>query len=132
MTDNHVAAYSRGGKQIFDISLSGKNPSLYSLDSRDRLAVVTLDNRGNNLLELYSYSGKLKACYTASGDIRAMDVRGRTAVSVEQRGIVRVSARGKGRSAVSVNHDIKNIGLFPGGKRALVIGTSQSECISVR
>lgn len=132
VTDNHVAAYSRGGKQIFDISLSGKNPSLYSLDSRDRLAVVTLDNRGNNLLELYSYSGKLKACYTASGDIRAMDVRGRTAVSVEQRGIVRVSARGKGRSAVSVNHDIKNIGLFPGGKRALVIGTSQSECISVR
>lgn len=132
VTDSHIAAYSRGGKQLFDISLTGKNPSLYCIGGDDRIGVVTVDNKGNSVLEMYSYSGKLKGSYTASGDIRAIDVRGRGAAVVEQKGIVRVTARGKGKAAVTVEHDIKNIGLFPGGRRALVIGTSQAECLTLR
>ena len=132
VTDSHIAAYSRGGKQLFDISLTGKNPSLYCIGGDDRIGVVTVDNKGNSVLEMYSYSGKLKGSYTASGDIRAIDVRGRGAAVVEQKGIVRVTERGKGKAAVTVEHDIKNIGLFPGGRRVLVIGTSQAECLTLR
>lgn len=132
VTDNHIAAYNRGGKQLFDVSLAGKNPSLYSLNSDDMIGVVTFDNKGNNLLELYSLGGKFKGAYTASGDIRVIDVSGRRAAVAEQKGIVRVTSHGKGKKPVSVEHDIKGFVLFPGGKRAFVTGTSQSECLSLK
>lgn len=132
VTDSHIVSYNLKGKQLFDVSLAGKTPSLYSLDSDERIAVVTVDNRGNNVLELYSYSGKKKAAYTAEGDIRALSVRGKSAAVAEQKGLVRVTSGGKGKKPFSVDHDVKCIGLYSGGKRTLVVGTSQGECISLR
>ncbi len=128
VTDSHIAAYNKNSKQLFDISLDGKSPSLYSLDSTDAIAVVTLDNRGNHVLEMYSYSGKQLGAYTATGEIRALSVCGRNAAIVEQKGIVRVTSGGKQKKVVNIAHDVKDICYFDNG-RILSVGASQAETL---
>lgn len=128
VTDSHISAYNKNAKQIFDISLDGKSPSLYSLDSDSCIAVVSLDNRGNHVLEMYSYSGRKLGAYTASSEIRALSVCGKTAAVVEQKGIVRVASNGKQKKVVNVAHDIKDICCFKGG-RVLSVGASQAETL---
>ena len=131
VTDSHISAYDRKGNQLFDISLAGKRASLYSLDSEDCIAVVTMDNRGNHVLEMYSYSGKLLGSYMAGSEIRAVAARDRYVIVVEQKGIVRVNLRGKQKATVNVEHDIKSVCCFDGGKRIIAVGSSQAETLRV-
>lgn len=131
ITDSHISCYTRSGKQIFDISLEGKTPSLYCLDSEKCLGVVVLDNRGNHMLEIYSYSGKLMGAYTASSEIRALAMHGKTAAVVEQQGIVRVTSRGKAKGVVKIPHDIKDISFFD-SDRILAVGSSEAETLNLK
>ena len=131
VTDSCISAYDRKGNQLFDISLAGKRASLYSLDSDECIAVVTMDNRGNHVLEMYSYSGKFLGSYMAGSEIRAVAARDGFVIVVEQKGIVRVNLRGKQKAAVNVEHDIKSICCFDGGKRIIAIGSSQAETLRV-
>lgn len=131
VTDSCISAYDRKGNQLFDISLAGKRASLYSLDSDECIAVVTMDNRGNHVLEMYSYSGKFLGSYMAGSEIRAVAARDGFVIVVEQKGIVRINLRGKQKAAVNVEHDIKSICCFDGGKRIIAIGSSQAETLRV-
>lgn len=130
VTDSHISAYNKNSKQLFDISLDGKSPSLYSLDSDSCIAAVSLDNRGNHVLEMYSYTGKLLGSYTATGEIRALAVCGRSAAIVEQKGIVRVTSSGKQKKIVNIEHDVKDICCFDNG-RILSVGASQAETLKL-
>ncbi len=132
VTDNHIVGYSTKGKEKFSISLVGKSASLYNIETDDTIGVVTLDKRGNSVLELYSTSGKLRGSYTASGDIRAVSISEKSAVVAQQRGLTRVSARGKEKRIVSVEHDIKDVGYYGRDKRVLAVGAAQAESISVK
>lgn len=132
VTDRSIAGYSIGGREKFNISLTGKSPSLYNIDSDDTIAVVTLDGRGNSVLELYSASGRLRGAYTTSGDIKALSISGRGAIVAQQKGISRINARGKEKSTVNVAHDIKSIGYFGDKSRAVVVGSDRAEVISVK
>ena len=132
VTDRNITAYSAGGKEKFNISLVGKSPSLYNIESDDTIAVVTLDGRGNSVLELYSASGRLRGAYTASGDIKALSISGRGAIVAQQKGISRINARGKEKSTVNVAHDIKSIGYFGDKSRAVVIGSAKAEVINLK
>ena len=131
VTDSCISAYDRKGNQLFDISLAGKRASLYSLDSDECIAVVTMDNRGNHVLEMYSYSGKFLGSYMAGSEIRAVAARDGFVIVAEQKGTVRINLRGKQKAAVSVEHDIKSICCFDGGKRIIAIGSSQAETLCV-
>lgn len=132
VTDNHILGYTTRGKEKFSISLIGKTPSLYNIETDDTIGVVTLDKRGNSVLELYSVSGRLRGSYTASGDIRAIAISEKSAVVAQQRGLTRVSARGKEKSIIGVEHDIKDIGYFGRDKRVLAVGAAQAETISIK
>lgn len=132
VTDRSITAYSARGNEKFNISLVGKSPSLYNIDSDDTIAVVTLDGRGNSVLELYSASGRLRGAYTASGDIKAISISGRGAIVAQQKGISRINARGKEKSTVNVAHDVKSIGYFGDKSRAVVIGSAKAEVINVK
>lgn len=132
VTDNHILAYTRGGKEKFSISLEGKEASLYNIDSDSLIAVGVMDNRGNSVLELYSSYGKYRGSYVAVGDIRAVDVSSSTVVVAEQRGIVRVNSRGKAKKTVSVEHDIKDVGLYSDTKRVMAVGYSEAEIVTVK
>ncbi len=132
VTNRNITAYSAHGKEKFNISLVGKSPSLYNIDSDDTIAVATLDGRGNSVLELYSASGRLRGAYTASGDIKALSISGRSAIVAQQKGISRINARGKEKSTVNVAHDIKSIGYFGDKSRAVVIGSVKAEVIDVK
>ncbi len=131
-TDNHIVGYNPSGKEKFNISLIGKSPSLYSIDTEDTIGVVTLDNHGNSVLELYSVSGRLRGTYTANGDIRAISISEKSAVVAQQRGLTRVNARGKERKTLRVEHDIKAIGYFGSGKRVLAVGAAQADTLSIK
>lgn len=128
VTDSHISAYNKNSKQLFDISLDGKSPSLYSLDSDSIIAVVTLDNRGNHVLEMYSYSGKQLGAYTATGEIRALSACGKSAVIVDQKGIVRVASGGKQKKIVNIAHDVKDVCYFA-NERIISVGASQAETL---
>lgn len=132
VTDNHISAYTRGGKEKFSISLEGKEALLYNIDSDSLIVVSVMDNRGNSVLELYSSYGKYKSSYVAVGDIRAVDVSSSTVVVAEQRGIVRVSSRGKAKKTVSVEHDIKDVGLYADTKSVMAVGYSEAEVVTVK
>lgn len=132
VTDRNIVAYSVRGKEKFNISLVGKSPSLYNIDSDDTIAVVTLDGRGNSVLELYSAAGRLRGAYTATGEIKALSISGRDAIVAQQKGISRINARGKEKDIVNVAHDIKSIGYFGDKSRAVVIGSAKAEVIDVK
>lgn len=132
VTDNHIVGYNTKGKEKFSISLVGKNPSLYSIDTDDTIGVVTLDKHGNSVLELYSVSGRLRGSYTASGDIRAISISDKSAVVAQQRGLTRVNARGKEKKTLRVDHDIKTIGYFGSSKRVLAVGATQADTLSIK
>ncbi len=132
VTDKHILGLGTNGRNKFEISLIGRGPSLYNIDSDNTIAVVTQGSSGNSVLELYSVSGRLRGEYTATGDIRALSVSGRGAVVAQQKGVTRVSGSGKEKSIVNVSHDVKSLGYFGKGKRALVIGSAQAEVVSVK
>ena len=129
VTDSAISGYSKHGKILFEISLAGKNASLYSTESEKMFAVVCVNNRGNSVLELYSANGKPKGVYTADGDIRALSVSGTKAIVAEQKGIVRLGGNGKKRHITKINHDIKDICYFSDGGKFIAVGTSQVEVI---
>jgi len=120
------------GKEKFHISLIGKSPTLYNLDGDNTIGVVTQGGRGNSVLELYSTTGKLRGAYTATGDIRALSVRGKGAVVAQQKGLTRISSRGKEKKIISISHDIKSIGCFDGDKKVLAIGSGEAEVIKIK
>ncbi len=132
VTDNCIAEYNKRGKEKFSISLDGKDAKYYDIDSDKLIGINVMDNRGNSVLELYNMSGKLKGTYVATGDIHAFSIQGKRAVVVEQRGVVRVNGRGKEREVCNIDHDVKDIGYFANGKKALIIGASNAEIISVK
>ncbi len=132
VTDSHIVGYTKKGKETFSISLNGKEARYYNIDSDKMIGVNVIDNRGNSVLELYNLSGKLKGTYVANGDIHALSIQGKKAVVVEQRGIVRVNMRGKEREVVNIDHDVKDVGYFSNGNKALAIGASSAEIVSVR
>ncbi len=133
VTDNHIMGYNRDCEEKFSISLEGKEPSLYSIESDDLIAVKTLNNMGGSTLELYSYSGKYKGAYVASGNIRNISVCDSTVAVVEQRGIVTVNSKGKAKNnAVSLDHDIKCIGFFDDEKNVIAIGSSGADVVKIR
>lgn len=130
VTDSNILGYNKKGKELFCISLTGKSPSLYSIDSDEIIAVATLDNRGNSAIEIYSMSGKLCGSYTAEGTIRAMTAIDKRVLVAEQRGLVTLNLRGKVKNIVKQEHDISDIGSFSGG-RAITVGTSSAETLSI-
>lgn len=132
VTDKSISGYNMQGKEKFHISLIGKSPTLYNLDGDNAIGVVTQDGRGNSVLELYSGTGKLRGSYTATGDIRALSVRGKGAVVAQQKGITRVNSKGKEKKIISVSHDIKSIGCFDDNKKVLVIGSGEAEVVKVK
>ncbi len=132
VTDSNILGYSHKGKELFCTSLVGKNPTHYDLRSDNLIGIVTHDNRGNSVLEFYSMGGKLRSSYVASGEIRALSVRGRSAIIADRSGVVRVSASGRAKSVNQVSRDIKDIALFESSNRAMVVGASQAEVIGVR
>lgn len=132
VTDTHISGYNKSGKQLYDISLIGKNPSLFNVTDGDMFAVVTTDNRGNSVLELYTTSGKFKGSYTASGKIKALTVCKTNAVIAEQNGITRVNGSGKVKKTLKPGHDVKDICYFGNGKQIVVVGSSQAETVKVK
>ena len=132
VTDNSISGYSKKGKEKFTVSLAGKDAKYYNIDSEEMIAVNVMDNRGNSVLELYNMSGKHKGTYVATGDIHAISVCGKKAVVVEQRGVVRVSMRGKERKVVDMDGDVSDLGYFSNGKNVLTIGASNAEIIAVK
>ena len=132
VTDNCISGYSKKGKEKFSVSLDGKDAKYYNIDSNKMIGINVIDNRGNSVLELYNMSGKLKGKYVATGDIHAFSMQGKSSVVVEQRGVVRVNGRGKERKVVGIDHDVKDVGYFANGKKALAIGASSAEIISVK
>ncbi len=130
VTDKNILGYNKKGKELFCVSLTGKSPSYYSIDD-NLIAVVTLDNRGNSEVEIYSVSGKFCGSYTAEGGVRALTVSGGRVIVAEQRGLVTVTAKGKVKNITRTEHDVGGIGGFSGG-RAIVVGTSRAETVSVR
>lgn len=131
VTDKNILGYNKKGKELFCISLTGKSPSLYSLDSDELIAVVTLDNRGMSAVEIYNTSGKFCGSYTAEGSIRALTASDKRVVVAEQRGLVSITPKGKIKDIVKVEHDIEDIGRFENG-RVIVVGTSKAETINIK
>lgn len=131
VTDNHITAYGKSGREIFSVSLEGKSPSLYSIGDK-MIAVAAVDSRGNSVIEMYSPYGNAYGTYTADGDIRALSVGGRSVIAAEQKGVVRIGRSGREKSTMPIGHDIKSIGYFSGDGRAVVIGTSQAETIRIK
>lgn len=132
LTDKGISGYNMQGKEKFHISLIGKSPTLYNLDGDNTIGVVTQGGRGNSVLELYSTTGKLRGAYTATGDIRALSVRGKSAVVAQQKGLTRISSRGKEKKIISISHDVKSIGCFDGDKKVLAIGSGEAEVIKIK
>ncbi len=131
VTDKNILGYNKKGKELFCISLAGKSPSLYSIDSDKLIAVVTLDNRGKSAVEIYNTSGKFCGRYTAEGSIRAITAADNRTVVAEQRGLVSMTSKGKIKDVVKIDHDIEHIGRFENG-RVIVVGTSKAETINVK
>lgn len=132
VTDSNIVGYSRRGRELFCISLMGKSPSGYCIDGDKLIAVITLDNRGNSVLEMYNYSGKFCGSYTSSAGIRHMTVSGKRAVVAEQRGLVSISARGKVKSVSPIEHDITAIGGFASSDAALAVGSMNAEVVGIK
>ncbi|MEE1049732.1 MAG: DUF5711 family protein [Clostridia bacterium] len=132
VTDSNIIGYNKKGKELFCISLMGKSPSKYSMDSDNMMAVMTLDNRGNTVIEMYSYSGKFRGAYTATGAIRHMAVSGNRVVIAEQRGLVSISPRGKEKAVLPIEHDVIALGGYESGDSAIVIGSMDAEVIEIK
>ncbi len=132
MTDSNMMGYNHKGKELFATSLVGQSPTLYDLRSNKMIGVVVHDNRGNSVLNMYSMGGKIRGTYVAEGEIRALSVRGKTAIIADQSGIVRVSASGRVKNKSEISHDIKDIALFENSNRAAIVGASSAEVIGVR
>ena len=132
VTDSNISGYNKKGKELFCISLMGKSPSSYSIDSDKLIAVMTIDNRGNTVTEMYNYSGKFCGAYTATGAIRHIAVSGRRLIIAEQRGLVSVNSRGKEKGVLPIEHDVIALGGYSSGKSALVIGSMAAEVMKIK
>lgn len=132
ITDNHILSYSRNGKEQFSVSLEGKSPSLYSIDSDKMIAVVTVGNMGNSVIETYSMTGRLCGTYSASGVVRGIAVSGRRIIAALQGEILRLNARGKVRGTTDVGRDIKTIGYFSDGRTAFAVGSARASVIELK
>lgn len=132
VTDSNILGYNRRGKELFCISLKGKSPSEYNIDGDKLISVVTMDNRGNSVLELYNYSGKFCGSYTSVGGIHCMTTGGNRAVVAEQRGLVSINSKGKVKSISSVEHDITAIGGFKSGSSVLIMGSTKAEVAGIK
>lgn len=132
VTDSNIIGYNKKGKELFCISLMGKSPSKYCIDSDKLIAVMTLDNRGNTVIEMYNYSGKFRGSYTATGAIRHMTVSGNRTVIAEQRGLVSINPRGKEKSVLPIEHDVMALGGYPSGNSAVVIGSMDAEIMEIK
>ncbi len=130
VTDNHIAGYTKKGRERFNLSLAGKTPSLYDIGKKC-IALATVDGRGSTVLELYSTSGRHRGSYTVTGDVRTLEADGRGAVLAEQSGVVRVNASGKVKGFMRPEHDIGDIGVFGGGK-ILAVGASYAEVLKLK
>lgn len=131
VTERSIYCYNKKGRELFCISLAGKNPELYDIDSDELIAVSTFDNRGNSVIEIYNTSGKFCGSYTSDGGIRRLAVSGNRVAVSEQRGIVSISPRGKVKNVIPMEHDIIAIGGFKNDESVIAIGTMQAEVINL-
>ncbi len=130
--DNSIVGYNKKGKELFCISLKGKSPSLYSIDSDDIIAVEVRDNMGNSLVEMYTMSGKFTGSYKSDSDIRHLATGGKRTIVVEQKGIVSITPRGKVKKIIKAEHDTEAVGVFESGKTAVATGSMSGEIFGIR
>lgn len=122
VSDNDMFRISASGHVSGEVSFAGKKPGKYSIANDKTFAFVTEDNRGNTVLELYSAGGRLKGRYQADAPINNFDVCDYGIAAARRSDVLCISSSGKLKKSISAGSDIKSIGVFRGGKYALVIG----------
>lgn len=132
VSDRDLSAYTRSGSLRYEVSFVGKNPSAFCIESERVMTFVTMDSRGNDLLEIYGADGKLRGTYTAEGKLNNVTVCGNTIVANERREVLRISPSGKVKKRVQVSHDIKLLGLYGDGNDVLAIGNTEANIVKVR
>ncbi len=133
ISDKEFSGYKTGGKQVYTVSLAGKNPSKYDISGDELLSFVTTDNRGNAVLELYRPDdGKLCGSFRAQNAIRNMAVCGDMAVLSDQREIICINSRGKVKKQVTAPQDIKTIGIFNDGDTVISVGSNSAYLLWTR
>ena len=127
ISDSAFSGYSDTGRHLYTVSLAGKKPEEFDIFGGEYFTFVTKDNRGNDVLEIYSTSGRLKGRYQASGNITATQVHKDMIVAGGQREVCLISPRGKVKKSVECSHDIRSIGVFDNQKTVLVLGNSEAD-----
>lgn len=132
VSDRDLSAYTRSGKLRYAVSFAGKNPTAFQIESERVMAFVTMDSRGNDLLEIYGADGRLRGTYAAEGKLNNVTVCGSTIVANERREVLRISPGGKVKKRVQVPHDIRLLGLYGDGCEVLAVGNTAANIVKVK
>ncbi len=132
VSDLSLMGFKPNGKHVYTVSFAGKHPGNYDITGDDRLAFVTKGNRGNTVLELYNTSGRLKGSYHTETGIHSLATWKDMTVITQQRKVLYINQRGKQKKSVSIDHDIKGVGVFGDGKTVLVLGSTAAEILHMR
>ncbi|MEG1880252.1 MAG: DUF5711 family protein, partial [Oscillospiraceae bacterium] len=131
VSDKNVVGYTKKGKQRFDINLAGKKTTNFILGN-DMMTFLTADSRGNSILEIYSTGGRLIGTYSTNGEVKNVAMCGDTIALNTMRDVLYVNSRGKLKRTVSIEHDIKTIGIFGNERDVLVIGGNKADVVRIK
>ncbi|MEG2381284.1 MAG: DUF5711 family protein [Oscillospiraceae bacterium] len=131
VSDKNVVGYTKKGKQRFDINLAGKKTTNFILGN-DMMTFLTADSRGNSILEIYSTGGRLIGTYSTNGEVKNVAMCGDTIALNTMRDVLYVNSRGKLKRTLSIEHDIKTIGIFGNERDVLVIGGNKADVVRIK
>lgn len=132
VSDSAFTGYSDTGRHLYTVSLAGKKAEKYDISGGSYFTVVTKDNRGNDVMEIYNKNGRLKGRYQASGHITAIQSHKDMIVAGGQREVCLVSPRGKLKKSVECKHDIQSVGVFDNERTVLVLGNNEADIFWMR
>ncbi len=132
ISDKDFSGYSKKGKERFNTSLAGKNPSLFAVDDKF-MGFLCTDGRGNSLVEIYkTKNGRQSGSYTANGQVRCFDILDNVIVLGEKKNVMRITPRGKCKRTVTLPHDVKSIGIFDDKSSVLAVSGTDANILRIK
>ncbi len=122
LSDTCLTGYSSKGAKKYQVDFMGRSLLYYNTFNMNNIVLSFRGSVNDCIIESYSHSGKLKGTYKPNENIDSIDVNGELIVTSSGRKITAVTPKGKVKSKKTISHDISNIKIFYGRKKAVLLG----------
>lgn len=132
VSDGGVYAFRKNGGELFKLDFTGRTMTGCNIENEHNMVFAFESGLNNTVLESYSKRGELRGSYESDSKVRAFDVNGECIVVGNMRSLTKITPAGKVKSITEIPHDVKNLKIFSGRDRAIVIGGKGANIVKIR